>query len=317
MEYIRVGTSGLKITTITFGTALTIGTQSSEREYAEAMIDTAWKLGIRSFDTSNNYGDGKAERLLGMCLKKYPRHEYVIATKGSWQIGNTVYDKGLSRKHIIWALENSLDRLDMEYVDLYYAHRYDSEVPMDEIVRTFNWLIDTGKIRYWATSEWPLDALEECVAYCQTYGYEKPICEQFLYSYAVDKAEKNGVKEFCESHGMGTLGFSPLCQGFLTGKYRDGIPSDSRIAKSSKINYDKTIHFYEQNKQRIDYFLAVCEDYHVEPASAALQWCLRKQVYPVLGASTPEQLKANIRCMDQRVPEEIWTLLEREWRTAG
>lgn len=311
MEYIRVGESGLKITNVTFGTALTIGTQSTDTEYAQSLIDTAWELGIRSFDTANNYGYGEAERLLGACLKQYPRHAYVIATKGSWPIGNTVYDRGLSRKHIIWALEESLKRLDMEYVDIYYAHRYDLEVPMDEIVRTFNRLIDTGKIRYWATSEWPLGALEECVAYCQKYGYEKPICEQFLYSYAVDKAEKNGVKEFCASHGMGTLGFSPLCQGFLTGKYKNNIPDDSRIAKSDRLNYNKTILFYEQNKQRIDHFLCICKEHNLEPVSVALQWCLKKNVYPVLGASSPEQLKENIQCMKNNITEEVWKLLEK------
>lgn len=310
MEYIKVGESGLKITEITFGTALTIGTESDSVEYGQSLLDMAWKLGIRSFDTSNNYGYGEAERLLGKCLKKYPRHEYVLATKGAWPVGDGVYERGLSRKHILWALEESLKKLEVEYVDLYYAHRYDADVPMSEIVRTFNGLINDGKIRYWATSEWPLEALEECVSYCEKNGYEKPVCEQFIYSYAVRKAEKNGVKEFCDRNGIGTLGFSPLCQGFLTGKYKNSVPEDSRIAKSDKLDYHKTINFYTQNKQSIDYFLCICEKNQVEPVAVALQWCLRRRIYPVLGASKSEQLEKNIKCLEQKIPENVWEALE-------
>ena len=155
MNYTRMGNSGLKITELTFGTALTIGTESKECIYAEELVDTAWTLGIRSFDTSNNYGMGAAENLLGKALRKYPRHEYVLSTKGSWPMGDTPYDKGLSRKHILWSIGESLRRLGVEFVDVYYAHRYDPEVPMEEIVRTFNYLIQSGRIRYWATSEWP------------------------------------------------------------------------------------------------------------------------------------------------------------------
>ena len=122
MDYVRIGKSGLKLTQVTFGTALTIGTENNDIAYARSMIDMAWKLGIRSFDCANNYGDGAAEILLGLALKEYPRNEMVVSTKGSWPIGSTVYHKGLSRKHILWAFEESLARMGMDYVDLYYAH---------------------------------------------------------------------------------------------------------------------------------------------------------------------------------------------------
>lgn len=308
MEYVRLGNSGLKITEITFGTALTIGTESTAQEYAEAMIDTAWELGIRSFDTSNNYGE--AERLIGQALKKYPREQYVLSTKGSWPIGDSPYHKGLSRKHILWAFEESMDKLGMGYVDLYYAHRYDPEVPMEEIVRTFNYLIGSGKVRYWATSEWPQSALEECWTVCEKLNLEKPITEQFIYSYALRKAEQNGVKRFCETSGLGSLGFSPLCQGYLTGKYRNDIPKDSRIAKSDILHYDKTKNFYVQNKESIDFFLDTCDKYHVSYTAVALQWCLRQKIYPVLGASKPEQLKESIQALLHKVPEALWKDLE-------
>lgn len=306
MKNIRTGSSGLQITELTFGTALTIGTESNSEEFASKLIDKAWELGIRSFDTSNNYGCGEAEMLTGKALMKYPRHQYVIATKGSWPIGESIYEKGLSRKHILWALEQSLFNLNMDYIDIYYAHRYDPEVPMTEIVRTFNSLISSAKIRYWATSEWPLEALQECIAVCDDLKLEKPIAEQFIYSYAIQKSVGNGVYNFCLNNGIGTLGFSPLCQGFLTGKYCNGIPSDSRIAKKEILNYDKTINFYNQNKQKIDHFLATCDKYKIDYTAAAFQWCIRQSIYPVFGASKIEQIEQNVKSLEVVIPNEFW-----------
>lgn len=309
MNYVRLGNSGLKITELVFGSALTIGTEIMDEKTSEELIDKAWELGIRTYDVSNNYGYGGAERLVGKCLEKYPREEYVLITKGSWPIGETPYHRGLSRKHILWAFEESLKKLNKDYVDIYFAHRYDPEVPMEEIARTFNWLINTGKVRYWATSEWPLTALQECMAVCDKLNLEKPITEQFIYSFAVQKSVTNGVKAFCDENGMGTMGFSPLCQGYLTGKYRNGVPSDSRIAKSEQINYDKTKNFYAQNKERIDSFLAICDEMQVDYVAAALQWCIRQQIYPVFGSSKVSQLEANVKAIEQILPEELWTKL--------
>lgn len=309
MNFVRLGNSGLKVTELTFGSALTIGTENMQSEYAQQLIDKAWELGIRSFDTSNNYGNGEAERLLGEVLKGRQRNEFVISTKGSWPIGETVYDRGLSRKHILWAFEESINRLDMDYVDIYYAHRYDAEVPMEEVVRTFNYLIDQGVVRYWATSEWPLYALEECIAVCDRLNLERPITEQFIYSYALQKSVTNGVAAFCEKMGIGRMAFSPLCQGFLTGKYRNGIPQDSRIAKSEKLHYNKTINFYQQNKERIDYFLQICDVWHVDYTAAALQWCIKQKIYPVFGASKMEQIEKNVTAISQKIPEEFWNNL--------
>ena len=147
LNFVRLGASGLKITELIFGSALTIGTEITEVDKAQELIDEAWNMGIRCFDVSNNYGDGNAEKLVGKCLEKYHRHLYVLTTKGSWPIGESIYERGLSRKHILWAIDESLKRLNKDYVDVYFAHRYDSEVPMEEIVRTFNSLINSGKFR--------------------------------------------------------------------------------------------------------------------------------------------------------------------------
>lgn len=310
MNYVRMGNSGLKITEITFGSALTIGTECMDISFAKNLIQTAWDLGIRSFDVSNNYGMGNAERIVGKVLKDYPREEYVVSTKGSWPIGDTPYHRGLSRKHILWAFDESMKKMELDYVDIYYAHRYDPETPMEEIVRTFNYLINSGRVRYWATSEWPREALEECHAVCERLGLEKPVLEQCIYSFAVRKTETNGVKEFCNDNKIGMLGFSPLCQGLLTGKYRNGIPEGSRVAKSKELNYDKTMNFYHQNKERIDGYLKLCDEYNMCPTDVAIQWGIRKNIYPVLGASKPEQLIQTVNGLNTVVPEELWEKLE-------
>jgi aryl-alcohol dehydrogenase-like predicted oxidoreductase len=309
MDFVRLGNSGLKITEITFGTALTVGTENDSQIYAEELIDTAWNMGIRSFDVSNNYGMGMAELFTGKALKKYLRQDYVLSTKGSWPVGDGCYYKGLSRKHIFWAFEESIKRLGVEYVDIYYAHRYDDETAMEEVARTFQYLIERGKVRYWATSEWPVEALRECHEVCEKLRIEKPIAEQFIYSYVIRKSETNGVKNFCDERGVGTLGFSPLAQGLLTGKYKDGIPENSRIAKSARLGYDKTRLIYEQNKRSIDEFVAMCDEYGVKGNAAALQWCIYKKVYPVLGASMPEQIIDNVNALSQKIPDDFWNRL--------
>ena len=310
MKYVRLGNSGLFITELTFGSALTIGTEIEDQETADSIIDKAWELGIRSFDVANFYGNGKAEVMLGRALAKYPRQEFVIATKCARPVGDSPYHKGLSRKHILWALDESLRRLGMDYVDLYYAHRYDETVPMSEIAGTFNDLIRRGVVRYWGTSEWPLQALQECHNLCDERFLEKPIVEQFIYSYAVQKSVTSGVKEFCDSHGMGTIGFSPLCQGYLTGKYKSGVPSSSRIAKQDSINYHKTSNFYSQYGERIDYFLETCEKFNCSPTATALLWCLRKKVFPVFGASSLVQLEENVLGLSKNIPDACWESLE-------
>lgn len=309
-SFVRVGKSGLKLSSLTFGSALTIGTEKTDVGFAREMVDAAWDLGMRSFDTSNNYGMGKAESLLGLALERYPREEFVLATKGSWPIGPHVYHKGLSRKHIRWAFEQSIARLGVEYVDIYYAHRYDPEVPMEEVVRTYDRLIDSGRILYWATSEWPIEALLECHEVCDRLGMEKPILEQFIFSYAINRIDANGVRAFCEKNGVGMLGFSPLAQGLLTGKYRDGVPSGSRISKSEQIGYDKTEKIYEQNKARIDHFVSACQEFDVKGSHAALQWVLRGGVLPVLGASSPAQLEENVRALQTAIPDEFWVRVD-------
>jgi aryl-alcohol dehydrogenase-like predicted oxidoreductase len=310
MEFNKVGKSGVSLTSLTFGTALTLGTEVTSIRLARKLVETSWNLGIRSFDTSNNYGQGRAEALLGRLLRSYPRDEFVVSTKGGWPTGDSPYQQGLGRKSLNSALNASLKRLDFQYIDVYYAHRYDPSVAMEETVRTFNYMISEGKILHWATSEWPLSALIECHNVCDQLGLESPIIEQFNYSFAINKQDHNGVREFCQQAGIGMLGYSPLGQGILTGKYRLSVPPGSRIAKASQLQYDKTEKIFQQHKDAINFFLATCEEFEVEGSAVALQWVLRRGVLPVVGASTPEQLESNVNALEVLVPEELWIKLD-------
>ena len=309
MNYRRLGRSGLQVTELTYGTALTVGTEILSSGPTFELILAAWEGGIRSFDTSSNYGS--AEALLGEALRQYPRHEYVLASKGSWPIGPGRYDRGLSRKHLVHALERSLTNLATPYLDIYYAHRFDTEVELEEVVRTFGQFLQSGKILYWGTSEWTQTQLEALHGCCDALGVERPIVEQPIFSYAIHKIRENGVKSFCEQNGVGVMGFSPLAQGLLTGKYRREVPPQSRIAKSQQINYSKTTAIYEQNRERIDGFLSVVEAQGVDPVAVALQWCVRQSVLPVVGASRPEQVLDNIRALETEIPESVFQALEK------
>lgn len=294
MDWLQIGNSGLKVTQITYGTALTIGVENNSKEFAKEMIDTAWSLGIRSFDTADSYGEGNTELLLGYALQNKPRDEFVLSSKTGQQNSNGPFGKGLSRKHIISNIDKTLEHLQTPYIDLYYAHRPDPEVNILEIARTFNDLIRQGKILHWGTSEWSVEQLQELFDICDKYNLEKPITEQAIHSFAVQKVYQNGVYDFCKSNNLGLFGYSPLCQGFLTGKYQNGIPENSRIAKSDQLNYNKTKNFYEQYKERIDHFLKICKKFDVNSTHVALLYSLRQGILPILGSSKPEQLVKNI-----------------------
>ena len=175
------------------------------------------------FDTAEFYGNGKAEIVLGKCLKKlgWNRKDFVLSTK-ILRCGPGVNDSFLSRKHIIEGFTNSLARLQVDYADLAFAHRYDSETPMEEVCRAFNWLIDKGKAFYWATSEWTAQQIMEANECCEKHGLIKPIADQAEYNCLTrQKLEQDYVPLFSKFH-YGTTVWSPLCGGYLTGKYNDG-----------------------------------------------------------------------------------------------
>ena len=256
------------------------------------------------FDTAEIYGNGTCERLLGRCLKelKWERKDYVISTK-IWKIGEGVNDSMLSRKHIIEGLKGSLQRLELEYVDMVLAHRYDEETDMEEVCRAFNYCINWGMALYWGTSQWTPYNIMEAMECCEKFGLIKPVLEQPEYNMLVRRnLEVDLVPFFQSKYRLGTTVWSPLASGLLTGKYNMGEePEGSRMKEKSwmKGYFYKTYFEDSENKgktyEKLKKLGELAKDLGVEQVHLALAWVLaNKDVSAALmGASKPEQLENN------------------------
>lgn len=197
-------------------------------------MNRAYEGGVNFFDTAEFYGSGGAERVMGKCLKKagWARKDYVISTK-ILRCGPGVNDSFLSRKHVIEGFTASLERLQLDYADLAFAHRYDAETPIEEVCRAFNWLIDHGKAFYWATSEWSPQQIMEANECCEKHGLIKPIADQAEYNMLNRKNLEAEYVPLFTKYGYGTTIWSPLAGGYLTGKYNDGTePPGTRYGSS-------------------------------------------------------------------------------------
>lgn len=292
MKYVRLGNSGLKVSQITLGTALTIG---AELDYSNVLdiVRGAIQGGINYIDVSSNYGN--AEAYIGKALEELnERDNFIVATKCGWPLGLGVFDQGLSRKNIIQSVARSLKAMNLDYIDVLYAHRYDEEVSLEEVSSTFNLLIEKGIILYWGTSEWPLDKLKNLYDLCIKMDYHLPIVDQSIFNYAVNKNQFSGRLELNTRYGIGNMGYSVLCQGLLTGKYHNGDFSKGRISKSKQINYDKTLNFYKQNKERIDFFNDLCEIEGLDNVAMAMRYAFMFVDSVVMGVSSASQLSRNL-----------------------
>eukprot|EP00826_Nyctotherus_ovalis_P012223 TRINITY_DN1320_c0_g1_i7.p1 TRINITY_DN1320_c0_g1~~TRINITY_DN1320_c0_g1_i7.p1 ORF type:complete len:323 (-),score=57.46 TRINITY_DN1320_c0_g1_i7:209-1177(-) len=270
----------------------------------------AFEGGVNYFDTAEGYGNGNAERVLGKCLKKtkWPRKDFVLSTK-LFASGSKPNDGYLSRKHIIEGATASLSRLDLDYADIIFAHRYDPFTPIEEVCRTFNWLIDKGKAFYWATSEWTAEQVMEAFNCCDRLGLVRPIADQIEYNvFAREKFEVNFAPLY-EKYGYGTTVWSPLGGGYLTGKYNDkAFPKGARYTEKPwpKIVMDKTdAHYIVDGDEDLFYkrlkgLTQVAEEFKVSQAQFYLAWCLaNKDVSTaIVGTSKPEQMEDNLKAID-------------------
>jgi aryl-alcohol dehydrogenase-like predicted oxidoreductase len=232
MEYRKLGQWGLRVSEIGLGSWLTYGGSVDERNTAE-QIYFAFENGINFFDSANVYAGGNGEIAVGKALKAIPRHEYVLATKVFFPMGSGPNDRGLSRKHVFEQCHASLERLQVDYIDLYQCHRHDPDVPMYELVRTMDDLIRQGKILYWGVSEWSADTIADAVETAHSLKAMPPISNQPQYNMLQRNIESEIIPK-CRELGIGQIVFSPLAQGVLTGKYKAGqaFPKDSRAARS-------------------------------------------------------------------------------------
>jgi len=311
MQYRRLGKTGLKVSEISLGSWLTYGGYV-ENEQAAKTIHKAYELGINFFDTANVYRGGEAEKVVGKALKEYPRESYVLATKVFWPMGEGVNDRGLSRKHIMEQAHLSLKRLDVDYVDIYYAHRYDVETPLEETLRAFDDLVTQGKVLYIGVSEWTATQILDAVHIADKRLLDRIVVNQPVYNMFNRYIEKE-VIPISKEHGIGQVVFSPLAQGMLTGKYKQGesAPAGSRLSDpNAKIFLER--YLTPENFERIDKLQEIAHELGISLAQLALAWVLREEnvASALIGASKPEQVEENVKAVGIKLTNDLLTKIE-------
>lgn len=310
MQYRRLGKTGLKVSEISLGSWLTYGGYVEEQN-ATASIDKAYDLGINFFDTANVYMRGEAEIVVGKALKKYQRDSYVLATKVFWPMGDGPNDRGLSRKHVIEQCHASLKRLNTDYVDIYYCHRFDKETPLEETLRALDDLVRQGKVLYVGVSEWTAEQISEAVHLADKKLLDRIVVNQPQYSMLERYIEKE-VIPVSEKHGIGQVVWSPLAQGVLTGKYKKGAnaPEGSRASQEQFSSLFGLLT--DENLDKVELLKEVAGDNNLSLANLALAWILRQEnvASALVGASRPEQMEENVKASGVKLNEETLARIE-------
>jgi voltage-dependent potassium channel beta subunit len=302
MDYRFLGTSGLKVSALSFGAWVTFGDQVDEQG-AHACMQAAYEAGVNFFDNAEVYAGGRAETIMGNVIRKagWKRSDLVISTKLFWG-GAGPNDRGLSRKHIIEGTLAALERLQVEYVDLVFCHRPDLYTPVEETVRAMSHLVDQGLAFYWGTSEWSAEQIRQAYDIARRERLVPPTMEQPQYNmFHRDRVEKEYARLYREI-GLGTTIWSPLASGMLTGKYGDGIPEGTRMAMP---NYQWLRARFDEDQWReqigkVRELAGVAEEVGCTMAQLALAWCLSNpNVSTVItGASRVEQVHENMKALD-------------------
>jgi len=310
MQYRRLGDGPLTVSEISLGNWLTAGA-AVEAATATRCVHVALDLGITLFDTANMYGAGEAERVLGEALRTSgrSRDQYLIATK----VFNPVPpepDKGLSAEQIAKQLDRSLERLGVEYIDLYQCHRYDKETPLEETLEALDRAVGSGKVRSIGLSEWPVEKIYAAAELTAKHGWAAMSSSQPQYSLLWRKPEA-AVFAACREHGLGNIVYGPLAQGVLTGKYTPGQapPPDSRAADAKSNFAMETLGRRFRSDEvwaAVDGLKPIAAELGLTMPQLALAWVLRRAEVSsaIIGASRPEQVVANVAASGVKLPEE-------------
>lgn len=315
MQYRRLGRSGLKVSELSFGSWVTFGNQMGEGPARECMA-AAYDVGVNFFDNAEVYAGGQSEIVMGAVLKKlgWRRGSYLVSTKFYWGLHNSPNERNtLNRKRLLEAMDGSLKRLQLDYVDLVFCHRADPETPIEETVWAMHDIISSGKAFYWGTSEWSATEIVEAWQIADKHHLHKPVMEQPQYNMLVrDKVEREYARLY-QDLGLGTTIWSPLASGLLTGKYNDGIPADSR-ATLKGYEWLKSSLCDPKQIETVRKLAPIAADLGASMAQFALAWCLKNpNVSTVItGASRVEQVKENMKAMDilEKLTPEIMTLID-------
>jgi aryl-alcohol dehydrogenase-like predicted oxidoreductase len=322
MEFRHLGKSGLIVSEISYGNWITHGSQV-EADAAKQCVRAALDAGITTFDTADVYAGTKAESVLGDALAGVRRESYELCTKVFWPTGEGRNDRGLSRKHIIESCHASLRRLQTDHLDLYQAHRFDVETPLEETLRAFDDLVRQGKVHYIGVSEWTADQIASALRVADEMGLDRIVSNQPQYNMLWRVIEAK-VVPLSEREGIGQIVFSPLAQGVLTGKYKPGAepPAGSR-ATDTKGGARFISRFMEDDVlSRVQLLQPLAAQAGLPLSQLALAWVLRNPNVSsaIIGATRPEQVHENVQAsgvkldadLFQRIDEILDPIVERD-----
>jgi len=302
MPYNRLGRSGLKVSALSFGSWVTFGTQV-DTSLAKDCLTVAKEAGVNFFDNAEAYAGGQSEQIMGDAIAElgWARHEYVISTKIFWGIHKGVpnMENTLNRKYLMQAIDGSLDRLGLDFVDLLFCHRPDAQTPIEETVWTMSDIVSSGKALYWGTSEWSADEIRAAWDIADRRNLHKPVMEQPQYNlFETKKVEKEYARLY-EDIGLGLTTWSPLASGLLSGKYVDGIPEGSR-ASLPGYEWLKGLLTDEKKNGQVRELSELAGRLGVTTSQLAIAWCAKNPHVStvILGASTVDQVHENLGALD-------------------
>lgn len=303
MEYRRMGRTGLQLSVLSYGSWVTFHKQIGDGP-AEELMKLAYDNGINFFDNAEVYALGESEKLMGRVLKKmnWDRTSYVVSSKAffGWRgKENKPNQTGLSRKHLTEACHEALQRLQLDYLDIYFCHRPDKNVPIEEVVQTMNTLIQQGKILYWGTSEWSGVEIMEAHQVAHKYKLIAPSVEQPQYNLLERGKMEAEYLDIFKTVGMGTTIWSPLASGLLTGKYNNGIPPESRLSLEG-FDWLKDGLMVEDKLAKVRQLEKIAKELDTSLATLAIAWCIKNPYVStaILGATKKEQLLENLKALE-------------------
>jgi voltage-dependent potassium channel beta subunit len=316
MNYRHLGRSGLKISALSFGSWVTFGQQIGE-DIARECMAAAYEAGVNFFDNAESYAHGQSETFMGSVFKKLGcrRSSYIVSTKFFWGLNDSPLEKNtLNRKYLLAAIDGSLQRLQLDYVDLVFCHRADPETPIEETVWAMHDIVSRGKALYWGTSEWSAAEIMEAWQIADKHHLHKPVMEQPQYNMLTrDKFEREYARLF-KDIGIGATTWSPLASGLLTGKYNDGTPADSR-ANLKGYEWLKPHITDPARIEVVKRLVPIAGDLGISMSQMALAWCLKNpNVSTVItGASRVDQVKENMKALDavEKLTPEIMQRIDK------
>ena len=319
MQYRRLGRSGLQVSALSFGSWVSFGAQLDTGAAVEC-LDAAYQGGMNFFDNAEAYAGGDSERIMGEAIAElgWERHSYVISTKLYWGInGGVNMSNTLNRKYLLQAIEGSLERLDLDFVDLLFCHRADPNTPIEETVWAMSDIVASGQATYWGTSEWTADEIRAAWEIADRHHLHKPAMEQPEYNILRRRRVEREYARLYEDIGLGLTTWSPLASGLLTGKYLDGVPAGSR-ASLPGYEWLREMLTDEAQNEKVRKLKVVADELGCSLAQLSLAWCAKNpNVSTVItGASRADQVKDNLGALDvlDRLDDDVMSRIKAATR---